>query len=76
MFTADFIYAKLRGQPFVPLRIATESGETFDIVYPDLVMVGTRKLVIGSPCHDDPTLFDTTRTIPISDITDIRKIGA
>ena len=40
MFHADAIKAKLLEQPFVPMRIITNSGQAFDIPHPDLVMVG------------------------------------
>ena len=75
MFTADFIHAKVHARPFVPLRLVTESGETHIITHPDLVLVGKSRLVIGTACQEDPTLFEATRTVHISLITDVLEIG-
>jgi hypothetical protein len=41
MFTAEDIRQRIKKQPFVPLRIVTNSGESYDVPHPDLVMVGS-----------------------------------
>jgi hypothetical protein len=38
MFTADYIYERIQDRPFVPLRIATSSGESYDVYHPELVV--------------------------------------
>ena len=47
MFTPDEIQARLREQPFIPLRVVTSSGQMYDITHPDLVLVGRRSLFSG-----------------------------
>lgn len=37
----------LRARPFVPFRILLSTGQTYDILHPELVMVGKRTLIIG-----------------------------
>lgn len=47
MFTATDFRDRVRQQPFMPFRVVTTTGQTYDIYHPDLVMVGTRDLAIG-----------------------------
>ena len=58
MFRAEDIQARLRQQPFRPLRIIASEGQKFDIHHPDLVFVGMRDLMIGFPGPENPTLYD------------------
>ena len=65
MLTVEDIRARVREQPFTPIRITTSSGETFDVMHPDLIMVGRRDVVIGIPKQDKPTLHDQTAKVGI-----------
>ncbi len=56
MFTAADIQARLRGRPFIPVRIITTTGEAYDVHHPDLVMTGRRFLMIGMPAADNPSV--------------------
>jgi hypothetical protein len=58
MFTAEEIQARLREQPFRPLRIVASEGLRFDIQHPDLVFVGRRDLMIGTPDAASPSVYD------------------
>jgi hypothetical protein len=69
MFTADDIQARVRQQPFVPLRIVTSAGETFDVYHPDLIMVGRRSLTIGTASAENPTQYELTTRVAILHIT-------
>jgi hypothetical protein len=53
MFTAEDIRKRVQRQPFMPFRIMTSSGEHFDIMHPELVMVGRRWLAVGTPGEQD-----------------------
>ena len=53
MFTAEDIRKRVYRQPFVPFRITTSSGEHFDIMHPELIMVGRRWLAVGIPGDKD-----------------------
>jgi hypothetical protein len=57
MFTAEEIQARLRKQPFKPLRIIASEGLHFDIKHPDLVLVGRHDLSIGTPDPITPTIY-------------------
>jgi hypothetical protein len=63
MFTADDIQGRVRRQPFVPLRITTGAGETFDVHHRDLIMVGRREITVGQAAADDPTVFERAERI-------------
>jgi hypothetical protein len=58
MFTAEEIQARLREQPFRPLRIIASEGLRFDIQHPDLVFVGRRDLMIGTPDPKTPSIYN------------------
>jgi hypothetical protein len=58
MFNAEEIQARLRQQPFRPLRIIVSEGMRFDIQHPDLVLVGRRDLTIGMADPRNPSIYD------------------
>jgi hypothetical protein len=47
MLRPEEIRDRLRQQPFVPQRIFASEGLRYDILHPDLVIVGDRELMIG-----------------------------
>ena len=54
MFNADEIQQRVLQQPFVPLRILTGGGESYDVHHPDLIMIGRRSLTIGTASNRNP----------------------
>ena len=74
VFTSDDIQARLRIQPFVPVRIIASTGQTFDIYHPDLVMVGRRALVIGFASAENPTQFDQVTQLAILHVSELRNL--
>ena len=75
MFRYRDIKARVRKQPFVPLRIVTSAGETFDINHPDLVIVGRRELTIGRASSDDPSISDGVDQVAILHIAAIKEMS-
>jgi hypothetical protein len=69
MFRAADIQARLRQQPFVPVRITTTSGQEFDIFHPDLVLVGTSDLTIGFASTEDPSIYSRVTRVAILHVT-------
>ena len=65
MFRPDDIQARLRQRPFHPLRLIVSEGLRYDIVHPDLVLVGQRDLMIGSPSAENPTIYDRVTRVAI-----------
>ena len=74
MFTPEEIQARLREQPFVPLRVVTSSGQMYDINHPDLVLVGRRSVMIGVASTENPSHFDTISRVAIMHITDLQEM--
>jgi hypothetical protein len=74
MFRYREIKARVRKQPFVPLRIVTSAGETFDVYHPDLIMVGRREVTIGQESTADPAVYDGVDRVSIMHITAIKDL--
>lgn len=43
----DQIHEALHRQPFVPFRIHTTDGRTFEVRHPEMVLVMSRTIVVG-----------------------------
>ncbi len=65
MFGAEEIQARLREKPFRPLRIVASEGLRFDIDHPDLVFVGRRDLMIGTPDPASPSIYDRVNRLAL-----------
>lgn len=76
MFTANDIKKRLLKQPFVPLRLITSSGQSYDVTHPDLVWVSNRWLMVGKPSNENPTVVDADATsqVAILHITDVQDL--
>jgi hypothetical protein len=74
VFTAADIRDRLRGQPFVPLRIITSSGQSYDVFHPDMLLVGRRDLIIGMPSTDDPGVYEQVSRVAVLHITDLQDL--
>jgi hypothetical protein len=74
MFRVDEIQARLRERPFVPLRIVTSSGESYDVIHPDLVLVGERSLIVGIASNSNPTIFAATSHVALMHITELQDL--
>ena len=76
MLTAQIIRDRVRQQPFVPLRIVTSSGRTYDVRHPDLIWIGRSDLHVGMPSPEDPTIYDKDARIAIMHITALEDLPA
>ncbi len=74
MFTADEIQACLREQPFIPLRLVTSSGQSYDITHLELVLVGRRSLIIGVASNDNPSQFESASRVAVMHVTDLQDL--
>ena len=74
IFTADDIQARLRGQPFEPMRIVTTTGQTYDIYHPDLIVVGRRSIFVGIPSEENPSQYDSSTYVALVHITELRAL--
>ena len=71
MLSSDDIRARVRRQPFVPVRVCTSGGENYDVLHPDLIMIGRRALIVGTASADDPATFEQTAQVSILHVTAI-----
>ncbi len=74
MFSPDDIQARLRQQPFVPMRIVTTTGQTYDIHHPELLMVGRHFVFVGLPNKENPTQADQVTYVAIIHVTEMRDL--
>jgi hypothetical protein len=74
MLRPDEILARLRQQPFRPFRIIASEGLRYDIIHPDLVMVGERSVVIGFSRPNQPTIYRYTIQLALVHIVGLEEI--
>ncbi len=74
MFTADDIQARLHERPFVPVRIVTSSGQSYDVSHPDLVLVGRRFLIIGTASNENPSQIEAASRVAVMHVTDLQDV--
>ena len=74
MFNSDDIQRRLRQSPFIPVRIIISSGQTFDILHSDLVLVGRRDITIGMASSENPTQYEQTTRVPIMHVTALEDL--
>jgi len=74
MFSPDDIQARLRQRPFVPLRIVTTTGQTYDIHIPELMMVGRHYLIVGMPSKENPTQLEQDTRVAIIHVVEIQDL--
>jgi len=76
MFTAEEIQARLRQQPFKPVRIVVSEGLHFDIYHPELVLVGRRDLSIGKPDPANPTIYAGLTRVALVHVVALDELAA
>jgi hypothetical protein len=74
MFSPEDIQARLRQRPFHPLRIIASEGLHYDIVHPDLVLVGRRDLMIGYADPASPTIYDGVVRVALVHIVALEEL--
>lgn len=74
MFTGRDIYRRIKSRPFKPVRIRTSDGQTYDVYHPDLVIVGSRHVTIGTASADAPELADLETRVAIFQITALEDL--
>lgn len=52
LMTADTFREILRRRPFEPFRVVMSSGESYNVMHPEMALVSARALVLALP---DPT---------------------
>ena len=76
MFSSNDIQARISDHPFIPVRIVTSSGQTFDIHHPDLVMIGRRSIIVGTAGARNPRQYERTTRIAVMHVTALEDLPA
>lgn len=74
MLTADDIRDRVRERPFRPLRIVTSSGETYDVLHPDLIMIGQHEITVGLLGSVPSTYYSRQARIALMHITALHDL--
>lgn len=74
MFRPQDIKDRTREKPFRPFRIVTSAGEYYDVYHPDLIMVGTRDVIVGTASSDDPSIHDRSTYVALMHITAVEPL--
>jgi len=76
MFTPNEMQQRVRKQPFVPLRIVTSSGESFDVFHPEMILIGQRDVQIGESSREDSIIYEQVNRVSIMHITAMKDLPA
>ena len=76
MLRPEDMQARLREQPFRPFHFIASEGLRYEIEHPDLVLVGSRDLIIGDATPDRPTVYDRVARIALVHIVGLEDIPA
>jgi hypothetical protein len=74
MFDPKTVKARIRKQPFVPVRIVTSSGEAYEVHHPDLIMIGRTELVIGLAGKKKPEFYDDLARVALMHVTALEDL--
>lgn len=74
MFTAEVVLARVRKQPFEPIRFVTSSGESYDVYHPEMVWVGRREIQVGTPTRQDPAVYERFASLSLLHLAAMERI--
>jgi hypothetical protein len=72
MLRPEEIRELARRQPFVPFRIHVSDQQHYDVLHPDMIMIGERSVTIGMP-GPAPWQYVHTVIVSLAHITRIDK---
>ncbi len=76
MITAQDFRARITRQPFEPFRIVTSAGQEYDVMHPDLVLIGTRWVIVGIPSNKNPHFAEQETKIALLHVTALENLPA
>jgi hypothetical protein len=74
MFTAADLEKRCKKVPFMPFRIVTSSGESYDILHPEFLMIGKRLISVGIATDANARIFDDLDVLSVLHITAIEVL--
>ncbi len=75
MLTATEIRARANQRPFVPFRVVTSSGQSYEVRHPELILVGRRELTIGRSGVHDPTFYEGQDRVSVLHVTALEDMA-
>jgi hypothetical protein len=76
MITSQDFRARTTQTPFEPFRIVTSAGQEYDILHPDLVLIGTRWVIVGMPSNKNPHFAEQETKISLLHVTALENLPA
>ena len=76
MITTRDLRERITRQPFEPFRIVTSSGESYEVVHPDFLLLGTGWVIVGMPSSKDPDLAERDVKVSLLHVTALEKLPA
>jgi hypothetical protein len=74
IFTPDDVRTRLREQPFTPVQLVTTTGQTYDIYHPDMVLVASHFLIVGTPNKVNPAYADQVTRLALVHLAELRDL--
>ena len=74
MFTAKEVYHRVKAAPFIPVRIRTSDGISYDVFHPDLVIVGPRFVMVGTASAEGPEYAELVTRIAMIHISALEDL--
>jgi hypothetical protein len=74
VITSAEIKKRLARHPFAPFRIVTSSGEHYDILHPEFLLVGQRVLGIGTVREEGDDEIDGIDVISVLHVTALEML--
>jgi hypothetical protein len=74
MITSKEVRERLHYQPFEPFRIVTSSGQHYDVLHPEFLLVTKRTLVVATPKTEGDKDPDGYHAVSILHITALEQI--
>ena len=73
--SSNDIRSAVRKIPFEPFRIQVSDGSAYDVIHPELVMIGVSSVIIGvSPAGESKPFYERTETVSIRHIVKLLPI--
>ena len=73
----DELVTAVRRRPFVPFRVTLTEGSSYEVLHPELCMVGRRSAVIGVIRPNEAEhLFERSVTVDLLHIVKLEPLGA
>lgn len=73
MLPADILNLA-RQQPFVPFRLYLADGRTLEVRHPDMILVGSGSVIIGTPDPANPRIYSGVQYVDMMLIVSLEPL--